>query len=187
MRIGLLGAVFNPPHLGHLLMAEQAMDFTSIEEVWLLPVYHHSFNKHLNELQVRLDLTKFLTNHRIKLSTLEVDYKLSGRTIELVPILKRAYPNDKFTFIIGSDQLPIFHKWGEYEKLLTLMPFLVVPRAGFPLTPLYSGMKVLNHLLLIKTNISSTIVRDRVKKGLAIDHLVPEKVKEYIEKNKLYK
>lgn len=182
-----MGGVFNPPHLGHLLMAEQAMDFTGIEQVWLLPVYQHSFNKHLNSLEERLKMTGMLTDDKIKLSILEIDHKLSGQTIELIPILKKLYPQHRFVFIIGSDQLATFHKWGEYKKLLKLMPFLVIPRAGFPLQPLYSGMKVLDHPLLVKTNISSTIIRNRFKKGLTIDHLVPEKVREYIEKKKLYK
>jgi len=168
-------------------MAEQAMDLAMIDEVWLLPVYRHTFNKHLNELQIRLDLTRLLTNHRIKLSTLEIDNKLSGQTIELVPILKKGYPQHRFIFIIGSDQLPTFHKWGEYKKLLKLLPFLVMPRAGFSLQPLYSGMRVLDHPLLVTTNISSTIIRDRIKKSLTINNLVPEKVREYIEEKGLYK
>jgi nicotinate-nucleotide adenylyltransferase len=187
MKIGLLGGVFNPPHFGHLLMAQQVLDFSDIEEVWLLPVFRHTFNKNLDSLPQRIEMTKLITTQKIKISTLEAEYKLSGNTVELVPILKKLYPNDDFMFIIGTDQLPTFHKWGNYERLLEDLPFLVVPRAGYPAAPLYKGMMVLEHELLVKSNISSSIVRGRVKHGLAIDYLVPEKVREYIEKHRLYK
>ncbi len=187
MRIGLLGGVFNPPHLGHLLMAQQALDLAGFQEIWLLPAYRHTFVKQLDSLTDRLHMTKLLAGDRIRLSTLEIDQRLSGQTIELVPLLQNDYPQHQFTFIIGSDQLPTFHKWGEYQKLLQKLPFLVIPRAGFPTKPLYKGMRVLEHPLLIKTNISSSIIRQRVRQGLTIEYLVPGKVKEYIEKKGLYK
>ena len=66
------------------------------------------------------------------------------------------------------------------------MPFLVVPRAGYLLEPLYDGMKVLDNKLFITTNISSSMVRARIAQKLAITHLVTPEVEKYIKNNNLY-
>ncbi|MEK7166643.1 MAG: nicotinate-nicotinamide nucleotide adenylyltransferase, partial [Patescibacteria group bacterium] len=132
MHIGILGGSFNPPHLGHILAAQQVLDYTSISEVWFLPAYKHTFDKPLAPVADRVAMIKLVKFSGTRVSTLEVDYKLSGDTIELVPLFKKLYPNDSFTFIIGSDQLVTFTKWGSWESLLQKLPFLVVPRAGYP-------------------------------------------------------
>ena len=131
-------------------------------------------------------MTKLMRLPNTQVFTLEIDQRLSGNTVEIVPFLKRDFSKYKFTFIIGSDQLPSFHKWGKWQELLQEMPFLVFPRAGYSLKPLYKGMQVLQHPLLITTNISSSLVRERVKQKLPIDNLVPPKIKDYIKKHKLY-
>lgn len=187
MKIGILGSYFNPPHLGHLLVAQQCLDFVGFDKIWLLPGFKSTFNKQLIAVKHRLAMTGLLKLPRAEISTIEIDYELDGNTINLVPILKEKYPEDQFTFIIGSDQLPTFHKWGMWKELLKELPFLVVPRAGFALEPLYAGMRVLSHPLLVTTNISSTMVRERVKKGLPIDYFVTPEVKDYIGKHNLYR
>lgn len=186
MHIGILGSSFNPPHLGHELMYRQVLDFTNIEKIWLLPVFKHTFTKELAPVDERLAMSRLLENQQIEVSTLEIEHKLSGNTIEIIPYLHKNHAGDHFTFIIGSDQLPDFHKWGRWQELLTQIPFLVVPRAGFPTKPLYKGMTVLTHPLLVTSNISSTIVRNRIKLDLPIDGLVNKKVADYIQKHKLY-
>ena len=187
MRIALLGSFFNPPHLGHILVAQQVLDFAGVEEVWFLVANKSTLGKEPITLKHRLAMVKLIDMTKVKISQLEIDYKLSGNTIEITPILKKDYPEHEFIFIIGSDQLPDFHKWGSYKQLLKQMKFLVVPRPGYPVKPLYQDMAVLNEPQLVTINLSSSLIRDRVKKELPIDNFVPEKVKEYIIKNKLYK
>ena len=189
MHIGILGAAFNPPHLGHLIMAQQAVDFARLDEVWFMPTFRHTFVKHTETPEHRIAMCRLLTrgHSRFKVSTLEIDQRLDGNTINLVPLLKQKYPDDNFTFIIGSDNLPTFHKWGNWRQLLKQFPFLVVPRACYADAPLYENMRVLEHPLLVVTNISSTGIRERIKTGLPIDTLVTPEVKEYIETHKLYK
>ncbi len=189
MHIGLLGAAFNPPHIGHLIMARQAMDFARFDQIWFMPTYHHTFVKQTETPQRRMAMTRLLIKDcpQFKVSTLEIDHQLDGNTINVLPILKQNYPHDQFTFIIGADNLPTFHKWGSWKKLLQLLPFLVIPRAGFSNAPLFENMRVLEHPLLVVTNISSTGIRARIKQGLAIDYLVTPQVKEYIKTHRLYK
>ena len=186
MHIGILGGSFNPPHIGHLLVAQQVLDFTSLEKIFLLPAYSHTFDKPLAPVHDRLAMTQLLNLPNTIVSTLEIDHQLNGDTINLLPLLKEKYPKDSFSFIMGSDQLPNFTKWGQWETLLKQIPFLVVPRAGYSMKPLYSGMAPLEHPLFITTNISSSMVRLRIKQRLSIGHLVTDEVKKYISQNNLY-
>ena len=183
MKIALLGGSFNPPHLGHVLIARQVLDFGGVDEVWFLPNWGQSFEKPVASPADRLAMTRFLTMPKTKVSTIEIDNKLDGKTIHLLPHLP---PGNSYVFIIGSDQLPVFHLWGKWKELLGKMPFLIFPRYGFPTEPVYPNMTVLHSNQLIVSNISSTKIRERVLLGLGIDDFVPLGVGEYIKKHKLY-
>jgi nicotinate-nucleotide adenylyltransferase len=121
---------------------------------------------------------------KTKVSTIEIDNKLNGQTINLLPFLP---PGNAYVFVIGSDQLPVFHLWGKWKELLEKMPFLVFPRYGFPTEPVYPNMTLLHSDLLVVSNISSTKIRERVSLGLPIDEFVPKGVGEYIDKHNLYR
>jgi len=183
MKIGLLGGKFNPPHLGHILIAQQVLDFAGFDEVWFVPNYQQSFHEPVAPVEDRLAMTKLIKVPITKVSTLEIDNKLDGKTIHLLPFLPKAH---SYTFIIGSDQLATFHQWGEYKKLVKQMPFLVFLRYGYPSEPLYENMIVLGHKALIASNISSTKIRERIKQHLPIEIFVPKGVAEYIAEHKLY-
>ncbi len=183
MNIAILGGSFNPPHLGHLFVARQVLDFTDTDEVWFVPNYGQSPVKPVASVSDRLAMTRLLDLPRTHVSTIEIDNQLDGETVRILPFLPKEH---KFSFIIGSDQLPGFHQWLDWEKLLAAMPFFVFPRLGYPNEPLYEGMKVIHHELLIGSNISSTQIRERVKRGLPIDQFVPSGIAEHIAKHALY-
>lgn len=183
MKIGLLGGAFNPPHIGHLMIARQVLDFTDADEVWFLPNYGQIPPKPVIDVSHRLAMTKLLGLPKTRVSTLEIDHNLDGDTIHLLPHLPGEH---EYRFIIGSDQLPTFHLWGRWEELLRHMPFLVFPRYGFPNEPLYPHMTLITSDFLIGSNISSTKIRERVKAGLSIDQFVPSVIAEYIGQHELY-
>jgi nicotinate-nucleotide adenylyltransferase len=183
MKIGLLGGKFNPPHLGHILIAQQVLDFAGFDEVWFVPNYGQSFHEPVAPVADRLAMTNMISVPKTKVSTLEIANKLDGKTIHLIPFLPKEHT---YTFIIGSDQLATFHQWGEYKTLVKQMPFLVFPRYGYPSEPIYENMTVLGHKTLIASNISSTKVRERIKMKLPIGSFVPEGVSAYIQKHNLY-
>ncbi|MDO8523639.1 MAG: nicotinate (nicotinamide) nucleotide adenylyltransferase [bacterium] len=183
MRIALLGGAFNPPHLGHLLIAQQVLDFTDTEEVWFLPNYGQIPPKPVAAIEDRLAMTRLLRLPKTRVSTLEIDHTLDGDTINLVPFLPKEHT---FSFIIGSDQLSSFHLWGRWQELLEKVPFFVFPRYGYPNEPVYPGMTVISHELLVGSNMSSTKVRERVKQNLPIGTFVPEEVAAYIKEHGLY-
>jgi nicotinate-nucleotide adenylyltransferase len=193
MKIAILGGSFNPPHLGHQLIASQTLDFTKNRQIWLTPCYKHTFEKNLAPVKTRVKMTKMLENKKIKYSNEEIKAKLDGETINLMNLLKKKYPQHQFSFIIGTDNLPTFKKWGQWQKLITTTQFLVFPRPGFKYNLKKYGLnkkeylfKKIDHPLLITCNISSTDIRKRVKQNLPIKHLVPKKIADYIKNNKLY-
>ena len=184
MHIALLGGAFNPPHLGHLMIAQQVLDFTDTDEVWFLPNYGQSPPKTVAPVEDRLAMTKLLRLPKTRVSTIELDNKLDGETVHILPFLPHEH---RFSFIIGSDQLPAFHLWLEWEKLLAAVPIWIFPRYGYPNEPLRRGMKVVTHELLVGSNISSSKVRARVAEGLPVDQFVPTAVADYINSHRLYR
>ncbi len=184
MNIGLLGGLFNPVHIGHILVARQVLDFCGMDEIWLVPNFQPPLPKPTASPVDRLAMLRCIEGDSIKISTLEIDQKLDGKTIHLLPHLPKEH---QYRFIIGSDQLTTFHLWFEWEKLLEQIPFIVFPRYGYPTDPLYPNMTVAGDADIVSTNISSTRIRDRVKRGLSICEFVPPGVSEYIDKHELYK
>lgn len=189
MKIALLGGAFNPPHIGHILIAQQVLDYAGVDEFWFLPNFGQAYLggktafKTTVSVEDRLAMVRMITVPKTKVSTIEIDHQLDGQTIHLIPHLP---PEHQYAFVIGSDWLPSFHLWSGYQELLRFMSFIVFPRLGYSSEPLYPNMTVLHHEQLVLSNISSTKVRARVKAGFTIDKFVPAGVSDYIHDHQLY-
>ncbi len=183
MKVGLLGGTFDPPHIGHILIAKQVLDFGGVEEVWFLPNYQHTFQKPAAPALDRLAMTRMISVPHTRVSTIEIDNKLSGQTIDVLPHLPTG---NEYVFILGSDQLSSFHLWSRWQELIKKIPFLIFPRYGYPPEPLLENMTLLKDSSLIATDFSSTKVRERVKRGFSIDDFVPKGVGAYIKEHGLY-
>lgn len=198
MKIALLGGSFNPPHIGHALIAQQTLELFDVDEVWLMPAYQHAFDKDLSDARHRLAMTQLLDNGSIKTSTFEIDEEKVNYTIETLEKLYQKFPNDKFYWIIGSDQLESFKKWKDWKKLLNEHNFLIFPRPklseeieafvkrtlGVNIIP--KKWKIAKSKNLVQIEISSTMIRNKIKKKENISNMVPEAVLHYIKRNKLY-
>lgn len=189
MNIVLFGGSFNPPHLGHSFVISQAFELIpNLDELWLLPDYHHTFAKesHFAPANHRVNMAKFLTTDHVRVESCAIDQQMTGSTREHLDYLQQHYPEHSFSFLIGSDNLIKFNHWVSWEELLERMPFYVYPRAGYPTKPLYPHMTALDSPTQIISNLSSTLIRGRLKAGLSITPFVPAKVAAYIAANKLY-
>jgi nicotinate-nucleotide adenylyltransferase len=186
MKIGILGSSFDPPHFGHLLVARQTKEIAGLDQIWLMPYYAHNWDDANASAADRFAMTGLIEERGIEASDEEVKYKRKSYTVDTVRRLKSKY-NHEFYFIIGSDILPEFHKWKEPDVLIREAGFLVFPRFGYPLPSVMpAGFTALTHPEMVITNISSTVVRTRLVKGLSVVGLIPDRVLEYITKHNLY-
>ncbi|MBI2195514.1 MAG: nicotinate (nicotinamide) nucleotide adenylyltransferase [Candidatus Levybacteria bacterium] len=187
MRIGILGGSFDPPHFGHILVARQVKETLNLDEVWLMPYFMHSWDQNVSSAYHRFEMTKLIEEKGIITCDEEVRYKRKSYTIETVKRLKKKYPYD-FFWIVGSDVLTSFKRWKEHEALIREIKFLIVARDGHYLpSKLPKGFKLVSSPEFIASNISSSIIRRRIKKRLSVDGLVSKPVLSYIQKHNLYK
>lgn len=185
MRIIIFGGSFDPPHLGHQLVAQTIIKQNLADEVWLMPCYDNPFTKKLSEVKHRLAMLNFLAEEKIKVSNYEIEQATISYSYYTLKYLAQTQPENQFTWVIGSDRLERFREWHRYEKLLEEFEVYVYPRKGFDLKPLLPGMKVIANVE--EVGISSQEIKKRVAENLSIENLVPKKIEEYIMRNNLYK
>jgi nicotinate-nucleotide adenylyltransferase len=198
MKIAILGGSFDPPHLGHLFIALQVKELLDLDEVWLMPVSHHPFERNLSPIAIRLEMTKKLESQGIKTSDFEIKHNPESYTIDTLEGLQKLYPKDVFYWITGSDQLEHFQKYKNWQKILSNHNLIIFPRewmlphleeivkAKLMLSSIPQNVIVLQTNFLLLTNISSTKMRERVKKKLPVHNFLPVGVETIIKKNKLY-
>lgn len=198
MIIAILGGSFDPPHNGHKLIAQQILKHLDIDEVWLMPVFSHPFNKSLSSTSDRLAMTKYLKNSKTKVSDLEINKKRTSFTLETLRLLAKQYVNYKFYWIIGSDQLGQFRKWKHWEDIIKDFDLIIYPRSTnnnrieqdikkyLKLKKIPTNIHLLSSRDVKLSNISSTTVRRAVKEKQPIHKLVPKPIEEYIKTHNLY-
>ena len=191
MNILLFGGAFNPPHLGHQIVIEQAFELIpSIDELWVMPIYNHAFGKDLAPASNRLTMCKLLVNscrtEQVKTCSLEIDTKSQGSTYQTLQLLKQHYPEHTFSFLMGSDQLPTFTKWNNWQELLQEMHFFVYPRGSHRHEVTFPNMELLGSSTQVITNISSTLVRERLNAKQSVFRIMDLEITTYIKEHHLY-
>lgn len=185
MNITLFGGTFDPPHLGHSVIAQTLLEQKLADEVWFLPVGEHAFEKNCSPVELRIAMLELILKPQQRIERYEVENPGMSITYETLVALAAQYPQHQFSFVIGSDNLPRFHEWHHYLEMLARFPFFIYPRQGAGLEPLYPGMKVLEDVSPIA--VSSTQIRSNVQAGAAISELVKPKVAEFISSKGLYR
>jgi nicotinate-nucleotide adenylyltransferase len=188
MRIGLYFGSFNPIHTGHCIIASFICDNTDIDQVWFVVSPQNPFkasNSLLNEYH-RLHLVNLAIDQDNRLMASDIEFKLPkpSFTVDTLTYLKEKYPSGDFSIIIGSDSYLNLHKWKNAEVILSSYRILVYPRPGFEVVEEPSGNITLVNAPLL--DISSTAIRAAVKARKSIRYLVPDKVKEEIERTGYY-
>lgn len=197
MNIATLGGSFDPPHKGHAIIANRLLKLYRFDQVWLMPCYQHPFSKNLSSPDKRFEMTKYLKNKNIKISDLEIRKKTTSYTIDSLNNLTTQYPNYRFSWIIGTDQVGSFTKWKNWKEIVSNFRLIIVPRTGFKkakeeLKNISKQITALKNIVLIDKKIfppiyiSSTLARKKIKENKSISNMVPKGVEEYIIKHKLY-
>ena len=198
-RIGIMGGTFNPIHVGHLLLAEWAINEVSLDEVWLIP-NGKSYLKEEQEIasaEDRLRMTELAVKRNRYFKCLDLEVKRDGYTYsyETMEELTRAYPGNEFYFILGADCLFTLETWKYPERLLRCCKLVAAVRNDASLEEMEEKKVELEQrfggeiLLLpfIRMSLSSTEIRKRIRQGKSIRYMVPDSVLTYIEGKRLYK
>jgi len=190
MRIGLLGGTFNPIHLGHLVLAQECWIRFSLDKVVFIPAYvppHKAVETDVSAAD-RLEMVRLSleADDRFEVSSCEIDKEGTSYSIETIEHFKDKYgPDAELFFLTGSDSAEALSTWKEVDRILDLTTFIIATRPGWSLESPYSDRVTCTAVPLI--DVSSTMVRDRLKKGEPIDYLVPSSAVQYIRKKALYK
>lgn len=188
-RIGILGGTFDPPHIGHLIMAEEARIQMELDEIWWLPnkIPPHKHKDSDSTEEDRLKMVEMMIQLHESFSLCDIELKRDGPsyTVDSVAEIIKSYPNNTFYFIIGEDSLYNLHKWNRSEELQEMISFIVMPRPGYNPdlnTKIVSSTMLDSHTL----DVSSTNIRKSIENNKLNRFLVTRAVYEYIEERKLY-
>lgn len=183
--IGILGGTFNPPHMGHLLIAEYVREELKLDEIWFIPTNEppHKATTHITfEQRVEMLSGAIEDNPPFAINMIEITRPGKSYTIDTIKELKREYPTYTFYFIIGADMVEYLPHWSRIDELINEVDFVGVNRTGFKLESQYQVLTVDVPLI----DISSSLIRQRFASGKSIKYLVPNKVFSYIKENRLY-
>lgn len=197
-KTGLFGGTFDPIHLGHLVMAEEARLKLGFDRVVFIPARQPwlKADQCITPAHHRLAMVELATasNPFFEVSTAELDRPGPTYTIDTVRQMKEMMePSDELYFIVGSDALTDLPGWKEPDRVTELCRIVSLERPGFPevdVMALKSHLPAVSDCLIQldapRIEISSTAIRERIRRGLSVRYLVPAEVEEYIRRHGLY-
>jgi nicotinate-nucleotide adenylyltransferase len=191
-RIGIFGGTFNPPHAGHLIVAESVCEQLKLDKLFFVPSYISPHKKRgedkLAVHRARMVRLAIRSNPRFDFSGMEVKRKGMSFTYETVEAFYRNYPGCKLFLIIGADNFSDFHTWKNPGRILNLASLVVMNR------PLHKSRNAgtkhdtgIRFVLVPDIQISSTEIRAMVRRHASIRYQVPQAVLQYLQRHKLYK
>ena len=197
MRRGFLGGAFNPPHMGHLVLAQEALVQLDLESVTLIPMGTAPHREIADDpgAEVRFELCEATASadERLETSRLEVDREGPSYTVDTLRALREESPEDELVWILGGDQAGLLRSWHEPEQVLELARVAATERGAWRRAGIFLEARHLRHnerLVFFEMppiGVSSTMVRRRVAQGRPIRYLVPDAVAEVIEARGLYR
>lgn len=198
-KIGILGGTFDPFHLGHMSIGERSIEEAGLDELILLPANVSPFkiNREMVEEIHRINMLEaFVKGHpHFSLSRIEIDTDAVSYTYDTMETFRKLYPYDKLYFICGSDALITIDSWYKGDMLLKSTRFIVANRPGVDENVLHEKIQQYGDAygteIILLTNpileVSSTEIKERIKKGISIHNLVPREIEKYIDEYALYR
>jgi nicotinate-nucleotide adenylyltransferase len=184
-KVGILGGTFNPPHIGHLIMANEALHAVDLDEVRFMPNYiaPHKEVHGANAAQ-RLEMTRLAIHGyaQFRVEDFEISQGGVSYTFDTMKAMIQREPETVFYFIIGGDSIEGLPTWHRIDELAQLVRFIGIRRPGYLHDTVYPVLLIDSPEL----HLSSTMLRERVAAQGTIRFLVPEKVEAFIRKERLY-
>lgn len=205
MKIGVLGGTFNPVHFGHLRVAEEVREEFALDKIIFIPSGVPPLKRQdIIDANHRLKMTALAIdgNPFFEVSDIEVKHKKPSYTVDTLTYLKTLYQRDSLFFIMGIDAFFELKFWYKYEELLRMVDFIIMSRPGFNnlQNSEFIEYKESENCFKLKNSdrraffvsvspfwISSTMLREMIRKGKSIRYLLPDAVRQYIEENELYR
>ena len=195
--VSILGGTFNPPHIGHLVMAQEAREQLGLDRVVLMPVAVPPHKEADGDpgADVRLELARLAAagEEGMEVSIAEIDRGGASYTVDTLGELHERYPEQELTFIVGADMAHSLPAWREPQRILELARLAVAEREGIArddiavrLAPLHDGSRV-TFFDMPRIDVSSSDIRRRVAEGRSVRHLVPDAVAQAIADGDLYR
>jgi nicotinate-nucleotide adenylyltransferase len=197
-RVGLLGGTFNPPHLAHLVCAQEALAQVALDRVLLVPaaVPPHKAVEADPGVAHRIAMCRAAVagDPRFGVSLLDAERRGPAYTVDLLRLVREDAPDDELVFIVGGDMAHSLPAWREPEAVLALAELAVAEReevrrehVAERLAPLAGGPERVRFFDMPRLDISSSMLRRRAAAGLPVRYLVPDAVAEHIEREGLYR
>ncbi len=189
MEVGLYFGSFNPIHIGHLIVAQAVLEHSTLQEIWFIVSPQNPLKKNKSLLHEfdRMEMVEqaIRDNDRFKTSDVEFHLPKPSYTIHTLSYLKEKHTQHHFRLIIGEDNLSIFPKWRNFQKILDDFGLIVYPRPGSKKEDQinHPNVSFIDAPLL---DISATYVRKSIKEGKSVKYLVPQGALEIIEDKKFY-
>lgn len=187
-KIGILGGTFNPPHIGHLILAQEIAGKLELDRIVFVPAYRppHKRKISLPESAHRLKMVSLSVgdNPLFSCSDIEVKRKGVSYTVDTLEEIRKRFPGDEIYLIIGSDLARGFDTWRDYKRILSLARVVVARREDFARVKAIDGFHRVINVLEIK--VSSSLIRGLIKKGFSVKYLVHPDVERYIKIHGLY-
>jgi nicotinate-nucleotide adenylyltransferase len=195
-RVGILGGTFNPPHVGHLLCAQEALTQLGLDRVVLMPVYEPPHKDIPNDPgpDVRLKLCVLATEDdpRLDVSDIEIAREGTSYTVDTLRELRETAPDDDLTVILGADVAKGLQSWREPEEVLSLARIAVTERAGEGHSDVIEGLGSLadsgeiDFFEMPRVDVSSSSIRERLSHDEPVRYLLTDPVREEIERRGWY-
>lgn len=187
-KLGILGGTFNPVHIGHLLLAQESVEELELDKLVFLPSYippHKSRDELINpEDRFNMLLIAIRGNPIFEVSRLEIEKRGTSYSVESLKEFRNLYGvQTELFFVTGSDSLKELSAWKDLNGIFRMAKFVVAERAGYSLEGVPEEANIIS---IPRVEISSGEIRERIKENKPIRYLVPDGVREYIEKNRLY-
>ena len=192
----MLGSAFNPPHLGHLALAQEALWQLGLDEVILVPTGEAPHKRIADDpgRELRLTMTRLAAadDSRFSVSTLEVEREGPSYTYETLELLAKERGDTELVFVMGADAAVGLESWRNPERVVELAQIAVARRAGVSEAEVAAVMRSLGAagratmLEMPQFGVSSSAVRERAREGRPLRYLVPEPVARVIEERGVY-
>ncbi|MDX2174488.1 MAG: nicotinate (nicotinamide) nucleotide adenylyltransferase [Bacteroidota bacterium] len=190
MQVGLFFGSFNPIHVGHMVLANYMLSFTSLDEVWLVVSPHNPLKVKSSLLNQndRLHLVNLALDQHPKIKSSNIEFGLSqpSYTIHTLVHLKEKFPKYKFSLIMGQDNLQGFNKWKNYEEILKNYNVYVYPRPNCVASP-FDDHKSVQITQAPRMDVSSTFIRKAIKEKKDVRFFMHPDVWNYIDEMNFYK